>query len=117
MAGLSTPGALLAAAEGATSGFDLSQLITAGVTPAAVLLLLLTGKLYPSGIVETYRKRAEEAEADRAVLQGKMLDTVVPALTRSTDALTALAAQQQSAAQVPYPRPGPRPGGRPSPSW
>lgn len=124
-AALSVPGVAVAATEAATHGFDLSQIITAGVTPALVLLLILTGKLYPSGIVDTYKARADQAEqqrdaANRSVelLNGQMLDRVVPALTLATQVLDRLAPMLATEStphdqqHAPPPRPAPRYQGR-----
>lgn len=123
----STIGGLFFAVDssGGTS-FNINSIITAGVTPAIVVVLFMLGKLYPSSAVDSLRAeniqkdelierlrvqvasmypadivaaaRAERAslETQLGVLHGQMNDRVIPALTLSTQVLDRLAPLMQT---------------------
>jgi hypothetical protein len=118
---LSLPGGGAALTQAAVDhGFDVNQLITAGVTPVAVLILLVTNQLFTKGTVELYEQRAEEAEKrathaeeQRDFANAKSLDSVVPALTLSTRILERMAPVLQTTVSMGsgdsfggHPRPG-----------
>ncbi len=83
-----TPVAGIIAVALDTSGFDPTQLIGTVVTPVIVIALLLFGKLHTDG---DYRRVEADLVAERAArvaLQTVLLDQVIPAVTRATDAVT-----------------------------
>jgi hypothetical protein len=88
----SVPGALWAAGGAASSGgVDINQVLAAGVTPVAVLILMIAGQIHPKGVVEVWKARAENAEKKAEALQELMTGQVVPALTLDTQVMNRLA--------------------------
>lgn len=88
---------MVAATTSDNTGFDLTSLIGAGITPAIVIVLMLLGKLRTEPEVkrlesEVTQLRAQVREKDQQMLslQGGLVDRAIPALTRSTLVLEAL---------------------------
>lgn len=93
---VSLPGVAAVAGQTATTGFDPYQLITAGVTPVAVLIAIMLGKLAPEYVVKEMRTDKDHAEAQVEVLTAQMSEKVIPALTLSTQVLDRLAPMMQT---------------------
>ncbi len=94
-----TAGGVLAAAA---DSFDPVSLIGTAVTPVVVVLLLVTGWLRTRSEAERLEKAlqdaqddADEARAQHAALVTKLVNDIVPALTRSADATAASTAAVQ----------------------
>ena len=87
-----------AAADTAANGFDPWSLLTTG-GPVGILVVivwfLVTGRLHTDGEVKRLIAELDAARTDQAseraariALQTTLIEQVVPALTRSTDAVT-----------------------------
>jgi TRAP-type mannitol/chloroaromatic compound transport system permease large subunit len=70
--------------------FDITSLIGTVITPALVIVLLLMGKLHTDPEVkrlqhdnDDLREQIHQKDADVAASQQKLIDSVIPALTRS----------------------------------
>lgn len=70
------------------AGADPASIIGTTVTPVVVVLLLVTGWLRTKGETDRVTRDLAEERAARVELQRVLTSEVVPALTRSTDAVT-----------------------------
>lgn len=83
-------------ASSPSGGVDLTNLIDIGVI-GLVLVLLLTKRLAPYWVVESEREARLKAEKARDEMIVSFQTEVIPALTRSSDALATLANSQTKA--------------------
>ena len=73
---------------GEVATFDPSSLLTGGIlTPVAIVVLIMTKWLSPKWMVTRLEAQVDRLTAELEEARRSMTDEVVPALTRSVDAL------------------------------
>ena len=81
------PAAVLSATSDAGGGFDPLSLIKDFGFPTAVVIMFVCGFIVTKQELQRTRADLEAERAARVALQSTLTDQVVPALTRSTDAV------------------------------
>jgi hypothetical protein len=93
---VATPPAMVVAEAATGASFDPVSLIGSVITPVIVVVLLLIGKLHTDSDYKRVLADLEAERAERARLQTALTDRVIPALTRSTLVLEAVAPMLQN---------------------